>query len=339
MLGAVLGAVLALGLTACSSESGGGTRTRTYTVGVANFLLSGPYFGGMDKAIAEQAKAKGVEIISTDANGDAAKLTSNVEDLLSKNVDAIIISGGPLESAPAALAAIKAANKPVVLVDRKFAVGEYTSWIGPDNEAIGKQDGEFLAKALPSGGKVAIIKGGPADNSIGLARTNGLKSVLGSTSGITLVEAPDFGNWGSDGGLSVMEGMLATNPDLVAVFCENDSMCLGAQRAIEAAGKSKQIIIAGVDGQAEALQAILAGTQLRRHRAQQPRRHRQAGAGPHRGDPRRRNGGEGHGRPISADHQGQRRPVPLAATPVPKVRRECRCSRRDERSRPPWWSR
>ena len=214
----------------------------------------------MDRAIAAQAEAKGVEIISTDANGDAAKLTSNVEDLLSKNVDAIIISGGPLESAPAALAAIKAANKPVVLVDRKFAVGEYTSWIGPDNEAIGQQDGQFLAKALTGGGKVGIIKGGPADNSIGLARTNGLKSVLGSTAGITLVEAPDFGGWGSDGGLSVMEGLLATNPDLVAVFCENDSMCLGAQRAIDAAGKSEQIIIAGVDGQAEALQAILAGS-------------------------------------------------------------------------------
>ena len=103
----------------------------------------------MDDAIAAQAKTKGnVKIISTDANGDAAKLAANVEDLLSKNVDAIIISGGPLESAPAALNAIKAARKPVVLVDRKFATGEYTSWIGPDNEAIGKQDGEFLAKPL-----------------------------------------------------------------------------------------------------------------------------------------------------------------------------------------------
>ena len=145
----------------------------------------------MDKAITAQAKKKGnVEIISTDANGDAAKLASNVEDLLSKNVDAVIISGGPLESAPAALNAIKAAGKPVVLVDRKFQTGEYTSWIGPDNEAIGKQDGEFLAEQLPGGGKVAIIKGGPADNSIGLARTNGVKSVLGQGPGITLVEAP-----------------------------------------------------------------------------------------------------------------------------------------------------
>ncbi|MEV6866460.1 substrate-binding domain-containing protein [Streptosporangium subroseum] len=264
----VVGA-LAAGLSACSSasETPAGTTGATasgdgsYTIGVANFMLSGPYFSGMDKAIAAQAKKKGnVEIISTDANGDAAKLASNVEDLLSKNVDAVIISGGPLESAPAALNSIKTAGKPVVLVDRKFQTGEYTSWIGPDNKAIGVQDGQFLAEKLPDGGKVAIIKGGPADNSIGLARTDGVKSVLSTAKGVTLVEAPDFGGWGSDGGLTVMESLLATNPDIAAVFCENDAMCLGAQRAIADAGKAKQIIIAGVDGQAEALKAILDGT-------------------------------------------------------------------------------
>ncbi len=101
-----LAAALAVSVTACGSDddAGGGDGTAakdSYTIGVANFMLGGPYFSGMDKAIAAQAKKKGnVEIISTDANGDAAKLASNVEDLLSKNVDAIIISGGPLESAP-----------------------------------------------------------------------------------------------------------------------------------------------------------------------------------------------------------------------------------------------
>jgi ribose transport system substrate-binding protein len=261
LLSGLLVAGVLLPAGACQGDDAKGGGARTYTIGIANFLLSGPYFSGMDAAIAAQAKTKGnVKTVSTDAGGDAAKLAANVEDLLSKNVDAVIISGGPLESAPATLNAIKAAGKPVVLVDRKFAVGEYTSWIGPDNEAIGKQDGQFLAQRLTAGGKVAVIKGGPADNSIGLARTNGLKSVLGKDSRFTLVEAPDFGNWGSDGGLTVMEGLLAKHPDLVAVFCENDAMCLGAQRAIAAANKTDKIVLAGVDGQAEALKAIQDGT-------------------------------------------------------------------------------
>ncbi|MFE7570430.1 sugar ABC transporter substrate-binding protein [Streptomyces sp. NPDC057539] len=259
--GLLAGAVLVTALSGCSSDGGNasGEGDGDYTVGVANFTLSGPYFNGMDRAIKAQAKKKGVEVRSTDAGGDAAKLASNVEDLLSKGVDAVIISGGPLESAPAVLNAIKAAGKPAVLVDRKFKTGDYTSWIGPDNEAIGKQNGEFLADQLPDAATVAIVKGGPADNSIGLARTNGVKGAL-TGAGLKIVEAPDFGNWSSDGGLTVTESLLASHQDIDAVFCENDAMCLGAQRAIKDAGRDKDIVLAGVDGQAEALKAISDGT-------------------------------------------------------------------------------
>ncbi|TXL88654.1 substrate-binding domain-containing protein [Streptomyces sp. IB2014 016-6] len=260
--GVLVAGVLTAALTGCSSDSGsgGGKGDGSYTVGVANFTLGGPYFNGMDKAIKARAGKKDVEILSTDAGGDAAKLASNVEDLLSKDVDAVIISGGPLESAPAVLNSLKAAGKPAVLVDRKFRTGEYASWVGPDNEAIGKQNGEFLVEQLPDGGKVALIKGGPADNSIGKARTDGVKGALEGVSGIELVEAPDFGNWSSDGGLTVMESLLAAHDDIDAVFCENDAMCLGAQRAVKDADRTDKIVLAGVDGQAEALKAILDGT-------------------------------------------------------------------------------
>ena len=53
----------------------------------------------------------------------------------------------PLESAPAVLNSLKAAGKPVVLVDRKFP-GEYTSWIGPDNEAIVTWSGQGSTSAV-----------------------------------------------------------------------------------------------------------------------------------------------------------------------------------------------
>ncbi|MET9480686.1 substrate-binding domain-containing protein [Streptomyces sp. NPDC006638] len=259
--GVLVAGALAASLAGCSSDGGtGGKGDGSYTVGIANFTLSGPYFNGMDRAIKAQAEKKGVETVSTDAGGDAAKLASNVEDLLSKDVDAVIVSGGPLESAPAVLNSIKAAGKPAVLVDRKFRTGTYSSWIGPDNEAIGKQNGQFLVERLAQGGTVALVKGGPADNSIGQARTNGVKSALEGAPGIKIVEAPDFGNWSSDGGLTVMESLLASHSDLDAVFCENDAMCLGAQRAIKDAGRDKDIVLAGVDGQAEALKAILDGT-------------------------------------------------------------------------------
>jgi ribose transport system substrate-binding protein len=269
LLVAMVVGVLALGLGACGSDdedsnndnaARNGGEEKAYTIGMANFLLGAPYFLAMSQAVEAEAETVGATVRVTDARGDAALLTSNIDDLLSQDLDGIIISGGPLEAAPAALNAIEQAGIPVVMVDRKLKGGEYSSWVGPDNEAIGRQDGEYLAERLGGEGKVAIIRGGPADNTIGLARTEGVQFMLEQEPGIEIVTAPDFGEWSSDGGLKVTENLLAKHSDLAAVFCENDSMCLGAQQAIENAGKTDDIVIAGVDGQKEALKAILDGT-------------------------------------------------------------------------------
>ncbi|MQA75802.1 MAG: substrate-binding domain-containing protein [Solirubrobacterales bacterium] len=260
---AIAASVLVLGIAACGGDdngSGDSASDDEVTLGMANFTLAAPYFIGMDEAVKKAANEQGnVEVISTDANGDAAKLTSDVEDLVAQGVDGLIISAGPLESAPTALNSAEEAEIPVVLVDRKLADGNYTSWIGPDNEAIGLQDGEFLAEELGGQGTIAIISGGPADNTIGSARTSGMLAGIEGTD-IETIKAPEFGEWSTDGGQQVMEDVLASNQDIDAVFCENDSMCLGAQKAIRDAGRQDQIILAGVDGQKEALKAILDGT-------------------------------------------------------------------------------
>ena len=113
---------------------------------------------------------------------------------------------------------------------------------------------------LPNGGHVIVIKGGEADNTIGIDRTKGVTAALEAAGNFTITVAPDFGGWSPDGGTTAMENMLAQYSDIVAVFCENDAMCLGAQQATADAGRSDQIIFAGVDGQNEAVQEILNDT-------------------------------------------------------------------------------
>jgi ABC-type sugar transport system substrate-binding protein len=226
-------------------------------LGMVNFSLCCPYFIGMSKAVEEEAAYyPNIKLFITDANGDAAKLTSDVEDVLARNVDGIILSGAWLEAAPAALDAIKKAGVPVVMVDRLLKGGDYTSWVGPDNYTIGVQDGQYIADRLGGKGLLVVLRGGPADNSIGLDRTNGMLSVVEKTD-IKVEKAPDFGGWSSDGGFKLIEGMLARFKKIDAVFCENDSMCLGAQKAIEDAGRSKEMFLVGVDGEKAALLNIM----------------------------------------------------------------------------------
>ncbi|HET7011905.1 MAG TPA: substrate-binding domain-containing protein [Anaerolineales bacterium] len=233
-------------------------------IGMANFSQCCPYFIGMNNAVIDEAKPySNITIISTDANGDAAKFQADIEDLIAQGIDGIIISGAWLEEAPAALDALAAEGIPTVLVDRQFGAGSkeaYTSYIGPDNFTIGVQDGTYIADRLGGEGVVVQLRGGPADNSIGLNRSNGVLSVLETYSGITVVTAPDFGGWSADGGIALMEDMLASNPQIDAVFCENDSMCLGAQTAIADAGRADEMFLVGVDGENAALEAIINGT-------------------------------------------------------------------------------
>ena len=259
--------VLAVLLAACTQATEtpvADTGPTALKIGMANFSQCCPYFIGMNNAVIDEAKPfSNVTIVSTDANGDAAKFQSDIEDLIAQNVNGVIISGAWLEEAPAALDALKNAGIPTVLVDRQFGKGSkesYTSYIGPDNFTIGVQNGEYIADRLGGQGVVVELRGGPADNSIGLNRSNGVNSVLETYPGITIVVAPDFGGWSADGGIALMEDMLAANPKIDAVFCENDSMCLGAQTAIADAGRSEEMFLVGVDGETAALEAIMADT-------------------------------------------------------------------------------
>jgi ribose transport system substrate-binding protein len=252
--------VIAAGLFAPVSASAPARADGKIVIGMVNFTLCCAYFIGMSEAVqAEAAFYPNVEVIVTDANGDAEKMTSDVEDVLAQKPTGIIISGGPLEAAPAALDAIKAAGVPVVLVDRKLKGGDYTSWIGPDNYTIGVQDGKYIVDRLAGAGREIVLRGGPEDNSIGLDRTNGMLSEVEKSS-IEVIKAPNFGDWSEDGGFTVMSDMLAQYDKIDVVFCENDSMCLGAQKAIQDAGRSDEMFLVGVDGQKEALLQILNGT-------------------------------------------------------------------------------
>jgi ribose transport system substrate-binding protein len=258
--------ILAVVFAACgqTTTTAPEAETRSFKLGMANFSQCCPYFIGMNNSVLDEAKAyPNIKIISTDADGDAAKFQSDIEDLIAQGIDGVIVSGAWLEEAPAALDALATAGIPTVLVDRQFGKGSseaYTSYIGPDNYTIGVQDGQYIADRLGGEGVVVQLRGGPADNSIGLNRSNGCLSVLEQHSGITVVTAPDYGGWSADGGIALMEDMLAANPKIDAVFCENDSMCLGAQTAIADAGRSDEMFLVGVDGETAALEAIINGT-------------------------------------------------------------------------------
>ena len=254
-LAILMALVMVLGVFAAGC---GPKADKTFTIGMANLAL-GDYFTGMNDAVVKAGEAKGWTVKTANADGDDAKLVADVENFISQKVDGIIISGAWFNDIPAALNAAEAAKIPVVLVDRMFDSQNFTAWVGPDNEAMGKAIGEYIVKQLPNGGTAVIIRGGPAENTIGINRTKGVTEALNAAGNFDIQVSPDFGNWSTDGGKTAMENMLAKLPKIDVVFCENDSMSFGAQSAAADAGRSDEMFFTGIDGANPAIQEILKG--------------------------------------------------------------------------------
>ena len=163
--------------------------------------------------------------------------------------------------------AIRIANRskiPVLTLDRGASRGEVVSHIASDNVVGGEMAGHFIEAKIGSDAKVIQLEG-IAGTSAARERGEGfMNAVKGSKMQLLASQPADFDR---TKGLNVMENLLAANPDVQAVFAQNDEMALGALRAIQASGKS--VMIVGFDGTDDGIAAVERG-QLAATVAQQP---------------------------------------------------------------------
>ncbi len=117
-------------------------------------------------------------------------------------------------------------------------------FVGPDNREGARLAGDYLAKRLQAGDKVALIGGIPsAFNAV--QRRLGFEDAM--KEGGMRVVASQAADWETDKANQVTSGILIEHPDLKAILCANDSMALGAVAALRAAGKLDQVKVVGFD--------------------------------------------------------------------------------------------
>ncbi|MEJ5257840.1 MAG: D-ribose ABC transporter substrate-binding protein [Fervidobacterium sp.] len=239
----------------------------SFKVGLSLSTLNNPFFVTLRDGAQAAAKELGITLLVVDAQDKPAKQLNDIEDLIQKKVDLIIIN--PTDSA-AIVPAIEAANKakiPVITVDRGAAGGQVVVHIASDNVAGGAMAARFIAQQLKGTGKVVMLVGIPG-TSAARDRGAGFKNELKKYPNIKLV-AEQVANFNRAEGMRVMENLLQAYPDINAVFAQNDEMALGAIEAIRAAGKLGKIIVVGFDAIPDALNAVKKG-EMAATVAQQP---------------------------------------------------------------------
>lgn len=227
------------------------------TIGFAVSTLANPFFVTMKEAGEAKAAELGLEMITLDAQDNNERQASQIEDLISRGVDVLIIN--PVDSDAVATSVIQAneAGIPVITVTRPSNGGEVVQHLDIDNAYAGQLVAEQLVADLGGKGRVAILEGIPGAPSA-QARQEGFLAVLEDYPDIEVVSSLTA-NYSREEGARVMEDVLQANPELDAVYAHNDEMALGAVRAIEAAGRMSEIKVYGIDAVDDALQAIRDG--------------------------------------------------------------------------------
>ena len=304
-------AALALGLAASAAFA-----DDKPTYGVLIKTLSNPFWGAMQKGVDAGAAAAGVNVYLQAVESDqAAEPQLNAcNTMLQKKPVAMITAA---INSTILLPCLKQANEmkiPVVDLDNnldpaitKKAGVDVAFHIGSDNEAAGAKGADWLVSQLgkDAKGPVLVIEG-LSGNITGKKRAVGFADELKKQAPGLNIVASLPGDWDSLKAANITNDTLQRNPELVAIFCANDDMALGAlgrQGQIDRDRRRRQLERGQVD-QGGAAQRVGRATSLSRWHA--GGRERQKGA-------RRRQGSgddlRADARADEADHRREQGPA------------------------------
>lgn len=234
-----------------------------FVVGFSQMESDNPWRLAQTKSLRDEAAKRGYDLVVTDAQGQTAKQVSDVEDLIARRVNLILLAPREYEGLAPALQAAKKAKIPVILVDREAAgtAGQdYVTFLGSNFIEQGKRAGEWLAKQ--TNGKAGIVElSGTAGASVAADRGKGFRDGIAGHPDMVIL-ASQTGDFSRAQGQRVMQNIAQSlGRKITAVYAHNDEMALGAIQALKAAGLTpgKDVIVVSVDGQRAALEAIVAG--------------------------------------------------------------------------------
>jgi len=201
----------------------------------------------------------GFDISYFDAYLSAETLSNVADGSISRNVDLAMISPIDAVTGSPVYQRLHAAGIPVIgLATATDYMADIT--ILPDWYLMGKQTGEWLAKAINGTGEVGIVVGDFTTPS-GVGRVKGVEDALAEYPDIEIVATVDTptGPWTRQGAYDSAKGIMASNPNLTALFGVDDELGVGCALAVKDSEKKGEIIVVATQGSRDSMQAIVEG--------------------------------------------------------------------------------
>lgn len=226
-------------------------------IGFSQVTLQSPFYVELREGAEAAAATENDELIFLDANGDVSKQNNDIQDLITRGVDVLILNPVNPEAVVPSIEAAREAGIPVITVDRPVTEGAVTH-VGRDNVEMGRLVGEAVVAALDNEASKIIEIQGDAGGIVMMNRRDGFHSAA-EAAGMTIVEGP-YAEYIRANAVVAMQDILEANPDVRVVYAHNDDMALGALQVLRESGRD-DVLVAGVDGLSEALDVMAEGGQ------------------------------------------------------------------------------
>ena len=247
----------ALLMTGCATDTtppGDGDAGDTITIGVSVPTVEGPFFTSMLYGITDEAEKAGykVSILSAGGYGNIDQQLNQLENLISKKVDIIMVDPSDPNATQGPIS--QAVSQGITVIGAGDPAPGSLGYSAAGHCDVGKALAKGAKELLPNGGQIGVMAG-PAGAFWSTERLRCFKEDIAG-SGIEIVAEkatdPDVAQ-----GLSGASDMLQRFPDLDLIYGADDTVGVGAAKAVQAidrCGKT-QILTAVYGEQAESLMA------------------------------------------------------------------------------------
>ena len=211
----------------------------------------------------KKAENLGAKVFVQSANGDASAQISQIENMINRNVDVLVIIPFNGEVLGNVIAEAKKEGIKVLAYDRLINNADIDFYVSFDNEKVGELQAKSVVKAKPEG-NYFLMGGSPVDNNAKLFRKGQMKVLqpLIDSGKIKVVGDQWVDSWLAEKALQIMENALTANKNNIdAVVASNDATAGGAIQALSAQGLSGKVAISGQDADLAAIKRIVDGTQ------------------------------------------------------------------------------
>jgi len=228
-------------------------------IGFAVFAFDDTYVTYLQKGAQKYAdEHPDIDLTFMDGKKDVSNQLSQVENLCTQGVDAIVLQAVDSSTGKTFLSKCNEANIPLIGCDRPYdGYKEGAGYSGSSAYDQGVAQAEYVAKALNGKGNVAVMQGTLGEPNQ-VDRCKGYTDVFKKYPDIHIV-IENTGKWDRAEGMKLMENWMQMNLDINAVCANNDEMALGAANVVDSQGLTGKILVTGIDGSVDALNAVLDG--------------------------------------------------------------------------------